>query len=257
VKILKIGPGAGTTSTGTQTTPTVNIGQQQQQQPNADQQPPQAMSAPGTERPQITNVPENVSGPVGTVARQHGEELVPVGPGSNSRQTRSTQTNPGNRTTGTEYKAQAGDSLSKMASRFMGSNTKANRDAIVAANPSLKDDPNKVIVGKTYIIPVASLTPAAPTDATPAPSEPAVAPQRVASTDSTSPARETAEYWYTVKEGDSLWRIATEQCGRAGAVAAIKELNLDTLKGEEHDVVIVGSKLRLPGKPVASAAAPN
>jgi hypothetical protein len=65
--------------------------------------------------------------------------------------------------------------------------------------------------------------------------------------------RDVGEYWYTVKEGDSLWKIATEQCGRAGAVAAIKELNGDVLKGEARDIVIVGTKLRLPGKPVAAA----
>ncbi|MGH7215108.1 MAG: LysM peptidoglycan-binding domain-containing protein, partial [Tepidisphaeraceae bacterium] len=60
------------------------------------------------------------------------------------------------------------------------------------------------------------------------------------------------EYWYTVKEGDSLWKIATDQLGDPGAVAAIKELNKDALRGENHDVVIAGSKLRLPAKPVAS-----
>src|SRR5262249_50623957 len=65
--------------------------------------------------------------------------------------------------------------------------------------------------------------------------------------------RETGEYWYTVKEGDSLWRIAKEQLGRPGAVAAIKELNKDVLGGDNHDVVTVGMKIRLPGKPIAQA----
>ena len=39
------------------------------------------------------------------------------------------------------YVAEPGDSLSKIAARQMGANTKANRDAIVRANPSLADDP--------------------------------------------------------------------------------------------------------------------
>ena len=68
------------------------------------------------------------------------------------------------------------------------------------------------------------------------------------------PVREVGEYWYTVKEGDSLWRIAKEQLGKASAVAAIKELNKDVLAGADHDVVTVGMKLKLPAKPVASAA---
>ena len=59
------------------------------------------------------------------------------------------------------------------------------------------------------------------------------------------------EYWYTVRENDSLWKIANEQLGNPGSVAAIKELNKDTLKG--GDVVYVGMQLKLPGKPLAKA----
>jgi LysM repeat protein len=64
-----------------------------------------------------------------------------------------------------------------------------------------------------------------------------------------TPVAASAENWYTVKEGDSLWRIATDQCGSANAIPTIKELNKDTLKG---DTIVVNTKLRLPNK-VASA----
>ena len=60
------------------------------------------------------------------------------------------------------------------------------------------------------------------------------------------------EYFYTVKPGDSLWKIANDQLGSAGAISAIKDLNKDTLKG--RDTVQVGMKLRLPAKPIASAS---
>ena len=148
-----------------------------------------------------------------------------------------------------EHKAEPGDSVSRWAARFLGGNTKANRELIVRANPSLQSDPNKVIVGKTYLIPtpaggetgsaVASAVPPQPQgqlDAQPAAQLPTVS---------------TTEYIYTVKERDSLWKIANEQLGNPGAVAAIKELNKDTLRG--GDTVMVGMKLKLPGKPLAQA----
>src|SRR5690606_3965723 len=69
---------------------------------------------------------------------------------------------------------------------------------------------------------------------------PAPAPSRTAQ----------AEYWYTVKPNDSLWKIADEQLGDAGALNAIIELNKDILKGST--TVHPDMKLRLPTKPVAS-----
>jgi LysM repeat protein len=144
-----------------------------------------------------------------------------------------------------EYVAQPGDSLSKMAGKLMGGNTKANRDAIIAANPSLKADPNKVIAGKTYNIPIPStvavnLNPAATALVPVAPV--AEAPRQ--------PVSSQPEYWYTVKENDSLWKIAETQLGDGNAYTAIKELNKETLKGS--DVVTPNMKLRLPARPVAS-----
>ena len=128
----------------------------------------------------------------------------------------------------------------------MGGNTKANRDAIVKANPSLHDDPNKIIVGRTYLIPSSASTPVA-----------AAANAKPAVTD-TAAARNSAainaqpQFWYTVKENDSLWSIAADQLGNGSAYTAIKELNADVLKGS--DTVVANMRLRLPAKPVASAA---
>jgi LysM repeat protein len=63
----------------------------------------------------------------------------------------------------------------------------------------------------------------------------------------------TGRYFYTVKEGDSLWRIANDQLGDPSDVDAIKSLNESVLKGDDHDVVIPGMKLQLPAKPVAAS----
>jgi hypothetical protein len=174
-------------------------------------------------------------------AQREGEPLVPANEDGTQRQTEPapapvpapTPSNSGPK----QYKAQDGDTVSRMASKFFGSNTKANRQAIIDANPSLREDPDRVIVGKTYMIPAAG----------------EAAPVVAQAPTVDSPRGATGEYFYTVQEGDSLWAIANDQLGDPSAVDAIKELNQRILKGENHDVVTPGMKLRLPAKPVATA----
>lgn len=187
--------------------------------------------------------------PLAQVAQQHGEPLVTMTPNGQQQVISQPGRSPAAAAVQTggarQYVAQSGDSVSKMAARFLGGNTKANRDAIIRVNPSLQQDPNRVVVGKTYRIPAPASAVPAITETAPAVQQPAVAAQPAAR----APA--SAEYWYTVQEGDSLWRIANEQLGDPSAFASIKELNKETLKG--GDTVMIGQKLRLPGKPVAQA----
>jgi nucleoid-associated protein YgaU len=145
-----------------------------------------------------------------------------------------------------QYVAIEGDTLSKLAGRFLGVNNKSNRDAILAINPTLKQNPNNLIVGRTYMIPptsAKSTTPGAiPVAPTPAiPEHPVAAAPKPA----TGP-----QYFYTVKENDNLWRIAASQLGDGNAWVAIKELNKDVLKGK--DDLRPNMRLRLPAKPIAS-----
>jgi nucleoid-associated protein YgaU len=135
----------------------------------------------------------------------------------------------------------------------MGGNTKANRDALIAANPTLQQNANMVIAGRTYVIPPGSGSPTSSSNSTlpaqPAPVAQAPAP---APTPAAAPAAPTTpQYFYTVKPGDSLTKIAVMQLGNADAVPAIMDLNKETLKGK--DVIRPNMKLRLPAKPVASA----
>ena len=51
-----------------------------------------------------------------------------------------------------KYTARAGDTVNVLAAHLLGGDTKANRDLIIAANPSLQSDPDKIIVGQTYTI---------------------------------------------------------------------------------------------------------
>jgi LysM repeat protein len=256
VQIVAIGPSAG---------------QQQQQQLTQPQLPvsvvppapaalvaqPEHAQAEGQQKlplenpivpqtPQVTQVPTPApQGDLTQVAKQIGEEIVGLTGSTPTTPTQSSNSNSSGAATlagGKAYKAQTGDTLSKLAGRFMGGNTKANRDAIIAANASLQKNPDVIVAGKTYIIPVGNNS-ATPAVATQPPAQPTMT-----QTPSASP-----EYWYTVKEADTLRRIAVNQLGDEDAWAAIQELNKNTLKGEDKTVVIPGMKLKLPAKPIASA----
>lgn len=188
--------------------------------------------------PAVTQTPPATppGGSLEQVARDHNEQIVPANPnGSTTSTPAATASNSGNVR---QHKAEPGDTVSKMAGRFMGANTKANREAIIRANPSLQADPDRVVAGRTYVIPA---SPTQNAQATP----PAGPTQTVSTT--TPRAGETT---YTAKEGDSLWRIAEEQLGDGRLYAVIKELNKDVLKGGE--TVKPGMVLRLPARQVAS-----
>ncbi|MCC6423973.1 MAG: LysM peptidoglycan-binding domain-containing protein [Phycisphaerales bacterium] len=188
--------------------------------------------------PVVTQTPpSSPNGPLDQVAREHNEQIVPANPdGSSTPAATATASNSGNMRA---YKAEPGDTLSKMAGRFMGANTKANREAIIRANPSLQADPNLVVVGRTYMIPT---SPTQNAQATP----PASPTQTVSTTTPRS-----GETTYTAKEGDSLWRIAEEQLGDGRLYTMIKDLNKEVLKGGE--TVKPGMVLRMPPRQVASA----
>jgi nucleoid-associated protein YgaU len=206
---------------------------------------------PAPERAVQNNGAENAAPDqaLANVAQRHGESVVPANIDGSSSQTQNESAPPapvqvvaGPK----QYRAEDGDTVSRMALKFLGGNTRANREAIINANPSLQDDPDKVIVGKMYKIPVRGQ--ANNTDN-------AVAMNQ--NDDSANPpspeTTSSAGYFYTVQEGDSLWAIANDQLGDPGAVDKIKQMNESVLKGDNHDVVIPGMKLRLPAKPVATA----
>ena len=140
-----------------------------------------------------------------------------------------------------QYTAEKGDNLSKIAAKLMGKNTKATRDAIIKANPSLQKNPDGITAGKTYLVPSKdgdSTTPNSGNSDT-----------RTVLGPTTRPIGNDTVY--TTKQGDNLWRIAIEQVGSSTAVAQIRELNKDVIK--KGDSIQPGMKLRLPPKQMASA----
>ena len=191
------------------------------------------------------NTPQPAGGgSIQEIARANGEPLIDGSSGTVNNVPAASPTQNGVR----KYTVQAGDTLSRLAGRFLGGNTKANRDLIVKANPSLQSDPNKLIVGRAYNIPTSDSAAPAPSQAQPIVLPPVAPTAPVASTPT---AGDQPQFWYTVKENDSLWSIAADQFGNGSAWTAIKELNADILKGSES--IHPNMKLRLPAKPLASA----
>jgi nucleoid-associated protein YgaU len=236
---------------------------------------PAKPEAPANAEPPITVVvsahkPIDPSkNPLAKVAEAFKEEIVPVGGADATPKSEPTKPTiaaaalpPGAR----HYKAAAGDSVSRLAVRFLGSDTRANRDAILAVNPTLQKNPDIIVLGRTYVIPAAPTASVAPaplptTPTTPLVPPPVPAPIEVAQEPvppvpapiTASPvATAPGESFYVVKPGDSLTKIAVEQLGSASAVPALMDLNRETLKGTDR--IRPNMKLRLPARPMASLA---
>lgn len=197
-----------------------------------------------TNDPVVTRLPSdpfaNHTDPRHLAAQLQGEQLVPAGNPANPVGQTNTPVLAANSVR--EYKAQPGDSLSRIAALLPGGNTKANRDSVVKLNPALQKDPNKVIAGRTYLLPTEKSVPA-PTPA------PVVLVERPSPVEPVTPAPADKFRLYTVKKGDTLTQIAQRECGSVKAIPQIRELN-DSLKNS--DVIRIDMKLKLPLKAVAS-----
>jgi nucleoid-associated protein YgaU len=216
----------------------------------------QTQNNPASENQQVTNsdqgnvsaAPVGIPGGLAEAAHNNHEELEIPGAGKSvgvsTGPTIQPQPAPQVTSNMRQVKAEEGDTLSKWAAKYMGGNTKANREAIMKANPSVGPDGSKVFVGRTYQVPVASASPAQQLT-TPAP-EP-VQPKPVVVQNPPPAATPPGVTWYTVKENDNLWKIAAEQLGSGTRWTEIKELN--ALKSDE---VRVNMRLKLPPRAVAA-----
>ncbi len=243
--------------------------QQQQHEATTDAKPQATPEPPITmvDSTSHTKAVDPSKNPLARVAEAFKEEIVPIGGAGEQTpksETKSEPTKPviaaaalppGAR----QYKAVAGDTVSRLAARFLGSDSKANRDAIIACNPTLQKNPDIIVLGRTYVIPAAPTasvapaplptTPSLPTTPTPAPAEVVHAP--TTPTAPTPTASDKPESFYIVRPGDSLTKIAVEQLGSAAGVPALMDLNKEILKGK--DTIHPNMKLRLPAKPMAAA----
>lgn len=225
------------------------------QQPNSDSVqviPPSNNEVASNEPPpqaQPTTPNVGVSSPLTKVAQQNGEELVPA----NGPVQLTPTPAPGTRTATLlppgvkQIKAEEGDTVTKLAIKYMGGNSKANREAIIKANPNMGPDGRKLFAGQSYLIPAAVSAAAGPV---------AISPEQRAPRPTPVPAPAVAPVpagvtMYTVKDNDSLWKIASEQLGSGNRWTEIRDMNADVLKGGES--VHANMRLKLPAKTVASS----
>lgn len=157
------------------------------------------------------------------LAMQNGEQLVPISTNPEPAPTRLavTQTR--------RYTVASGDTLSKIALKFYGVDSRANRERIINANPALKANPNLLVIGQSYNVPELENSPVVPPAA-----ETRAEPAPVKSSDKV----------YVVQANDSLWKIAARQLGDGNQWKKIAELNRDVLDGGEN--VRAGMKLKMP-----------
>jgi nucleoid-associated protein YgaU len=211
-----------------------------------------------------SSAPQQSTGPAGALAPDQSTLPSPSGisatvqnPGASSQGVQ-----PAVKTASSEwpkpYKVVKGDSLEVIAKRMYGPAEGAKRSSIkriFEANKAILSSPEQLSVDQQLTIPApagsssgpapavatnsthSSSTPAKSTSTTPA--KPAVATKTETSTQ--------GQRYYTVKEGDSLWRIATSQLGKGTRYQEILKLNSDTLKNSESNLE-QGMKLRLPAK---------
>ena len=146
-----------------------------------------------------------------------------------------------------------GESLSSVAKKAYGleeGNRIVNINRIYEANKDILKSVHEVVAGQKLVIP--PLPKSAPT---PNPNKPAdvlrgelfekveqLGKRAAAQMPTTSPEAR----WYTVQDGDNLWKIASSQLGAGARYEEIAKLNTDFLKDGEK--LNVGMKIRLPLK---------
>jgi nucleoid-associated protein YgaU len=216
-------------------------------------------AAPATVEPIAPAQPQpvaSVSNPPTESASPAQPALVKTAPATKPSSTKQTSLN--------TYVVQDGDTLGAIAKKVYGpeqGNKLSNIEAIFEANRKTLSAIDALKVGqKLTIPPVASSASNTPASAlsgsnfakvdsvgqrhTPASTEkPAAAnkPAQATKADNSKPGKV-----YVVKEGDSLWQIASEQLGDGNRYKEIVKLNSDILSSE--DDIQVDMKLKLPAK---------
>jgi nucleoid-associated protein YgaU len=143
------------------------------------------------------------------------------------------------------YTVQNGDSLASIAKHFYGEelgNKKANVDRIFKANRKILKSPDQIYVGQRLIVPpLPEADSSSPENVLPAENFESVESIGARHEQKVSKTTDKIRY-YTVREGDSLWKIASEQLGDGNRYPELAKLN----KLEDEDFLVVGARLKLP-----------
>lgn len=149
------------------------------------------------------------------------------------------------------YVVTDGDNLALIAKKFYGEeegNKRANIMKIFEANRNLLESPDDIQVGQKLIIP------ALRSSAAENKSKSGLASSIFEKVKSIGrehlplkkPDRAMQGKSYTVRDGDSLWRIAAEQLGDGSRYTEVAKLNADILSDE--DSLTVGTSLKIPAR---------
>ncbi|HNS21353.1 MAG TPA: LysM peptidoglycan-binding domain-containing protein [Sedimentisphaerales bacterium] len=157
---------------------------------------------------------------------------------------------PATKPAGRVYVVGEGESLSTVAKKVYGpeeGNRIVNVNRIYEANKDILKSVNEVVAGQKLVIPALPqrvLDLNKPSDVLPQELFERLEPlkRRVVQT----PATSDTGRWYTVQDGDNLWKIAASQLGAGARYEEIAKLNADLLK--DKAVLDVGMKILLPTK---------
>ena len=147
---------------------------------------------------------------------------------------------------GAEYTIVPGDSLSKIAAAHYGSSSRSIIRAICDANPKTIPSPDRIVVGRTIILPPSDAALASGGRAAGAPSNlPAVTDAARERTVARSEMPESdAIRWYELKKGDVYSTVAAEQLGTSKRWPELVELNRDIFPDPSN--IRYGVKIRIP-----------
>ena len=143
------------------------------------------------------------------------------------------------------YVVQPGDNLAEIAKRVYGSEQGNKRDVVAKlfeANSDSLSSPDRLIVGQELLIPPLQALNSKPEKGILENVKTIITNHKLAAIKNA--VNDSGPRQYTVKPGDSLWRIAADHLGDGSRYHEIVRLN-DSIVQDEEDIV-VGMKLKLP-----------
>ncbi len=176
---------------------------------------------------------------------------APLPPSPIVEKTDTPKAEPGKTTAQKIYIVQMGDVLANIAKKCYGpveGSRKINIDRIFEANAGTLTSPDEIYEGQKLVIPppIVSTSGKSKLDGI----FPATMFKKVESVGGSRLLTDTQQAGqsgkYTVREGDSLWQIASEQLGNGNRYGEIAKLNADILNSEDN--LAVGMRLKMPAR---------
>jgi hypothetical protein len=146
-----------------------------------------------------------------------------------------------------KYTAVQGDTVTNMAGAFLGNDDKAHQDTIVNANSSLKGDPDHVVAGQAYKIPVPNGL-----AANAAPSTAAALPRPTTQPDADDlvVAGQPRALRYTARSGDTVTTLAIALLGSDTLEKRNAIINNNPSLKSDPDLVVAGQSYWIPAPKV-------